>query len=108
MSDTVLKRTCFYDMVGGTIRPYEWSHIIVEGFGPMVEVGVWPFECNFITMNQGSKSGGKENDDFSSSNGWQRVDEFVQADDAKVIKTLNCGDESPWLHGGRHFPRTGR
>ena len=93
MSD-VLKRECFYEIVDGTIRPFEWARVNVEGFGMMVEP-YWPFETTTGTT-----------DDFS--NDFQRVDEFVETDEAGVIKALNGGSQETWMTGGRHYPRTGR
>lgn len=94
---SVLSRTCFYEIVGGTWRPFEWSLINDSTLGPMVEP-FWPFPTSNNT-----------NDDFSSSSDFQRVDEFVQvSDDVGMLRAINCGNQGPWLHGGRHYPRSGR
>jgi hypothetical protein len=104
MAGTVLSRTCFYQRVGGTIRPFEWCVINYEGFGPMVEP-YWPFECNNTAVGN---HGTKQNDDFSTASDFQRVDEFVEVDEATLIKSLNSGTQDTWMHGGRNYPRSGR
>ena len=103
MAGEILSRTCFYSRVGGTIRPFEWCVINHSDFGPMVEP-YWPFATNMIGLNQGTKI----NDDFSSVNDFQRVDEFVETDEAGVILALNSGTQDKWFHGGRNYPRSGR
>jgi hypothetical protein len=103
MAGSVLSRTCFFSRVGGTIRPHEWCVINHSTFGPMVEP-FWPFATNMISLNQGTKI----NDDFSSTNEFQRVDEFVEVDDAGLIKSLNSGSQTTWPIGGRNYPRSGR
>ena len=102
---SVNKRKCFYETVGGTIRPFEWAMIDVTGFGPMVEPS-WPFECNSVAVGQ---QGTKLNDDFSGNNDFQAVSSFIQTDEAGLLRALNNGDQDhPWLHGGRNYPRSGR
>lgn len=103
MAGKVLSRTCFYQRVGGTIRPFEWCIINYEDMGPMVEP-FWPFPTNSISLNQGTKV----NDDFSTNNDFQRVDEFVEVDEAGLLKSLNFGSQETWMHGGRNYPRSGR
>ncbi len=103
MAGEILSRTCFYSRVGGTIRPHEWCLVNHSTFGPMVEP-FWPFQTNMVSLNQGTKV----NDDFSSANEFQRVDEFVEVDDAGLIKALNGGSQETWMHGGRNYPRSGR
>ena len=105
MAGTVLSRTCFYQRVGGTIRPFEWCVINYAGFGPMVEP-YWPFESNFGGIQ--TNGSGKQNDDFSTANDFQRIDEFVEVDEATLIKSLNSGTQDTWMHGGRNYPRSGR
>lgn len=92
------KRKCFYEVVDGTIRPFEWALVNVTGFGHMVEP-YWPFDTGGTTSN---------NDNFSTNNEFQRVDEFRQASEVDVLRALSGGEERIWLHGGRHYPRTGR
>ena len=95
---SVENRTCFYEMVDGTFRPAEWCLINVSGIGLTVEPH-WPFPSN------GEKGEGK--DDFTSD--FQKVNEFKQSDEIGILMSLNSGlTEGPWLHGGRHYPRTGR
>lgn len=93
----ILNRLCFFERVGGTVRPHEWSFIMDDNLGPMVEP-FWPFP----TANNA-------NDDFSTANDFQRVDNFREVgSDVDMLRTINCGDISPWIHGGRHYSRSGR
>ncbi len=103
MAGSVLSRTCFYSRVGGTIRPHEWCTINVENFGPMVEP-FWPFATNMLSRNHGTIV----NDDFASTNDFQRVDEFVEVSEEGLLKALNGGDTRTWSIGGRNYPRSGR
>lgn len=105
MAGSVLSRTCYYQRVGGTIRPFEWCIINYEGFGPMVEP-FWPFPTNSLTVQ--TNGDGKQNDDFSTSNDFGRVDEFMEVDDGSFIRSLNFGSQETWMHGGRNYPRKGR
>ena len=105
MAGSVLSRTCFFSRVGGTIRPHEWCLVNHSTFGPMVEP-FWPFETNAIARQ--TDGSGKQNDDFSSTNEFQRVDEFVEVDDAGLVKSLNTGSQTTWPIGGRNYPRSGR
>ncbi len=105
MAGSVLNRTCYFSRVGGTIRPHEWCTINVEGFGPMVEP-FWPFPTNNNCIQ--THGGGKINDDFSTTNDFLRVDEFVEVDDAGLVASLNGGDREMWCIGGRNYPRSGR
>lgn len=95
---SVLKRTCFCEVVGGTIRPCEWATVIVEGFGMMVEP-FFPFEPPIKAPI--------EQIDYTDD--FQKVNDFVLTDHAGMLKALNSGDDDhPWMHGGTHYPRTGR
>lgn len=91
------KRTCFYSVIDGLIRPHEWA-LVITPLGNMVEP-FWPFESQMHFV-------GKKPRDDDWTNEFQRVDEFVQVDDNVLPKMLSGGNHV--LHGGSHWPRDGR
>ena len=94
---SILKRTAFYEVWNGVIRPWDWAIVNYEGFGTMVE----PFNL----FNTSSIHVGRDNTNWESE--LLRVDELQQVPSDLQFKILSGGGETP-IHGGNLHPRVGR